>query len=95
VWLNVDLGFRITTSLDFRLLGINTPEVVGSTKTSGLAAKAELERLLALGTLRIVTTKTDKYGRWLATLYVKKADGTEFNVNQTLLDGGFAVSYNP
>lgn len=95
VWIEVDLGFNARLSVDFRLEGLNTPEVVGTSKTAGLAAKAELERLLALGPLRLVSLKTEKYGRYLATLYVTSPGGVELNVNQALLAGGFAVAYNP
>lgn len=96
VWLDVDLGFGIHTNSDFRLYGINTPEVVGATRTAGLASKVELERLLALGSLRIETYKadeSDKYGRWLATLYVTQKDGSEVNINALLVKGNFAKVY--
>lgn len=94
LWLYVDLGFGVSVNLDFRLYGIDTPEVVGATRTAGLAAKAELESLLALGPLRIVTYKADKYGRWLATLFVKQPGSVEeLNVNSALLKGGFAKPY--
>lgn len=96
VWLDVDLGFGIHSNMDFRLYGINTPEVVGSTRVAGLAAKAELQRLLSLGSLRIETykgDKADKYGRWLATLFVKPSGGAEVNVNALLELGKFATPY--
>jgi micrococcal nuclease len=94
VHFDVDLGFGVQVTLDFRLAGINTPEVVGSQRVAGLAAKAEVTRLLGLGTIRIISMKTEKYGRWLATIFVKQADGKEIEVNQALIDGGFAVPYN-
>lgn len=93
VWLDVDLGFGIGVKLDFRLYGLNTPEVIGATRTAGLAAKAELERLLALGPLRIETYKADKYGRWLVTLHVKQTGDVDLNVNDALLKGGYAKPY--
>src|SRR5262245_54563916 len=95
VWLNVDLGFRICVQLDFRLYKINAPEMVGASKVAGLAAKAELERLLALGPIRVESfkdDKTDKYGRWLGVLFVKTPTG-ELNVNDALLKGNFAAPY--
>jgi endonuclease YncB( thermonuclease family) len=99
--LTVDFGFNIldtvtltkTAVMDFRLYGINTPEVVGITKTAGLAASAELARLLGLGSIRVVSYKADKYGRWLADIYVQPATGVEIWVNQTLINGGFAKPY--
>lgn len=79
--------------VEFRLFGLNTPEVVGPQKTAGLTAKAELERLLALGNIRVISTKSDKYGRWLGTLYVTPPDGLEININENLVTRGFALPY--
>jgi micrococcal nuclease len=93
LWLFVDLGFKVIVELEFRLYGLNTPEIIGGQKVAGLFAKAELRRLLGLGELRIATTKADKYGRWLATIFVDCPDGTTVNANQALLDGGFAKPY--
>ena len=90
----VDLGFYMTATISFRLLGIDTPEVRGTTRAEGLLAKAELERLCGLGPLRIETSKADKYGRWLASIDVLAPDGSVLvNANQALLAGGFAVPY--
>lgn len=96
VWLDVDLGFGVHATSDFRLYGIDTPELIGATRVAGLAAKAELERLLAIGSLRIETHKgdeADKYGRWLANIYVRRADGSELHVNALLVSGRFAKPY--
>lgn len=90
----IDLGFHLTEELDFRLLHINAPEMHGATMQAALAAKAELERLCGLGPLRASTAKTDKYGRWLVQLDVLAPDGTvAVDVNQSMIDGGFAVPY--
>jgi endonuclease YncB( thermonuclease family) len=99
--LKVDFGFYIkdevklakTAQLTFRLLGIDTPEVVGASKPEGLKAKAELERLLSIGPIRAETEKGDKYGRWLVRLFVKQPNGVELSVNDALLADGFAKPY--
>lgn len=99
--LDVDFGFRIkdqvtlskSADMNFRLLGINAPEMHGATAEKGKAAKIELERLLSLGLIRVVTSKSDKYGRWLADIYVTPPGAAEFNVNQRMIDGGFAVPF--
>lgn len=99
--LPVDFGFNIkdtvllqkSAEIDFRLAGINAPEMHAPTLAAGQAAKAELIRLLGLGALRVLTAKADKYGRWLATIYVKQADGTELCANDEMVKGGFAVPY--
>jgi endonuclease YncB( thermonuclease family) len=102
---NVDFGFYIkeqvmtvkSTEMNFRLRGIDTPELRGvplEIKEQGLAAKAELGRLLSLGKIQAFTYKPDKYGRWLVTLWVSPADGSEkFNVNDKLVEDGFAKPY--
>lgn len=101
---SVDFGFYIkeeiksikSIELSFRLLGINTPEITGVTteeRTKGLAAKAELERLLGLGKISATTYKPDKYGRWLVSLEVTLIDGSKIDVNQSLIANGFAVPY--
>lgn len=96
VVLVVDLGFTVSVNVEFRLLGINAPEMKGTTKVAGLNAKAHLEQLLAQGALSLKSEKapkTDKYGRWLADITVTKADGTSFNANQAMVTDGFAVPY--
>jgi len=89
--LRVDLGFKMYCEMSFRLLGINAPEL---NSTGGAAAKDHLFQLLtALGpTLRIQTTKPDKYGRWLVT-FPRPYDAT--TVNQQMIEDGQAVAYNP
>lgn len=95
VVLRVDVGFHVTFTDNFRLLGIEAAEVRTrdlEEKKAGLNSKAALERLLALGPLRIETEKSGKYGRWLATLYIQAEDG-EFNANERMVDEGFAKPY--
>ena len=98
VKLNVDLGFNVSVIIDFRLLGINAPEVKGNTKPAGLASTAHLSLLLSQGTLTITSflpLKTDKYGRWLADITVTRPDKTTFSINQQMITDGFAVVFNP
>jgi endonuclease YncB( thermonuclease family) len=98
--LPVDFGFYIKDSVSlsktavirFRLNGINAPEMSGATKVAGLASKAELERLLKLGPITVVSYGQEKYGRWLGGLTVDQGD-TPVNVNQSMIDGGFAKPY--
>jgi len=95
VVLKVDCGFRLTFEDSFRLYGIDTPELHGvsaEVREKALAAKAEVERLCGLGKLRIETYKPDKYGRWLATIFVR-AGSAEININEKLVADGFAEEY--
>jgi len=95
---DVDFGFHVkdtmaltkTAEVTFRLNGINTPEVTGPSRAVGLAAKAALEGMLTGKTLRVVSHKADKYGRWLADIYVQ---GETVSVNQRMIDGKFALPW--
>lgn len=99
--MEVDFGFYVkdtvtlskSTELTFRFAGINCPESHGETKEAGLRASEETLKLLSSGSLRLVSYKPDKYGRWLADVYVKPDRKPEVWVNQALVEGGFAVPY--
>lgn len=63
----IDLGFSIFTSQYLRLRGINAPEL--STK-EGQKAKQTLEKMLQnADPITIFSTRTEKYGRYLADIY--------------------------
>ena len=99
--LPIDFGFNIKDTvllvkdavICFRLHGINTPEVVGVSKSAGIAATTELTRRLGLGPIRLVSYKADKYGRYLAEVFVTLGNGTELNVNKEMISTGFATPY--
>lgn len=105
VWLRltksvtIDFGFKqidtVTreTTQNFRLSGINAAELKSPTRAAGETAKAELERLLGLGDLVVVTTKTGKYGRYLVDIYVTTAEGLILHVNDEMLKCEFVVPY--
>jgi micrococcal nuclease len=97
----IDFGFYVkmsqTYQSKFRLYGIDTPEIYGSSqedRSRGLLAKERLEHLL-IGKIRVITYKADKYGRWLVDLYVINLDGVEIFVNQELIKEGLAIAYKP
>ncbi len=81
----VDCGFRIYTTIRCRLYRINAPERF---TVAGKAATAFLTDLLNQDLIIIKTYKepTDKYGRWVADVFV---DGV--NVSQIMVDNGHAV----
>jgi len=92
----IDLGFNITIKQRVRLLNINAPESRTrdlKEKAMGLRSKEYLKMFLQLGDL-VVQTKLDKrgkFGRVLGTLILTYASGVETNVNQYLVDNGYAV----
>lgn len=93
----VDLGFNIFQNMRLRLYGIDTKE---------LTSKDEHDRMLANEAKQYVinsilnkhvllkTYKQDKYGRYLANVYIYN-DGIleKLTLNDSLISEGFAVPY--
>jgi micrococcal nuclease len=95
LWLEVDIGFRMSFKDNFRLNGIDALEWNSKSENKRQKAREARDALafLVLGKeLRITTTKPGKYGRWLADLYVI-SDGEEIHVNDWLVKEGHAVWY--
>ena len=91
----IDLGFRVSLEVVLRLVGINAPEVHGSDRPRGLAAKAHLLELLQHltpvdGHITVRTQKdlTEKYGRYLANLIA-----SDVNLNDRMVTDGHAVPF--
>ena len=92
---NIDLGFKNWRMEEkLRLFGINTPELRGDTMQAAIAARDFLRGLVLNKTVRIETLKDkqEKYGRYLAKIYVE-IEGKEIFVNDLLVEKGFAVAY--
>jgi len=93
--LAIDLGFECTLVTRVRLLGLNTPEVVGASKAQGLAAKQFAVQWLdnRAGEVLVRSYKAkqrEKYGRWLVEVW--SADGDHpASLNSELLTRGLAV----
>lgn len=93
-----DLGGHIYQQTSVRLLGIDTPEVVGSTKAAGLASKAFAQEWLRVGVALggwplVIETRLDrldKYGRLLAKVW-RVVDGHELGAD--LLAASMAVPF--
>lgn len=92
--LRIDLGFRAELKERFRLYGINAPEI---NTPAGKAARDFLSNLLPLGCgVVLVTCKTqEKYGRWLATLWLPTTqpvnETNQLSINEQLVLAGHAV----
>lgn len=84
--LTVDVGFHLTFTDRFRLIGCDTPE---RGKPGAAEAKARVNELAPVDTRVIVrTTKGDKYGRWLANVFAPSGD-----VGTTLIAESLAKPY--
>lgn len=89
LWLEVDLGFGTHTLKDFRLAGLDAPE---TSTPEGKVSKRWVQEQLPVGSKVLVqTTRTEKYGRYLATVWI---DGVGVSLNQQLLNGGLAKPYD-
>lgn len=95
----VDLGMNIRTDMSLRLYGINAPE---KDTQAGRDAKEVLELLLPVSRLVIVRTfkdRREKYGRYLATVWLKGDDmpmsheALDGSVNERMVKEGHAVPY--
>ena len=90
----INLGFYISIKQRVRLKGIDTAETRTKDlkeKAEGLLAKEWLEKELSKpGEWIIETTKDDKYGRILGTLYLV---GEPVTVNERMINDGIAKPY--
>lgn len=89
--LSVDLGFRMSFKDNFRLRGINCPEM---NMVEGVAAKQALTDKLATGKhFDVYSEKHGKY-RWLADLYMYQQEYDDpVHINEWLIEAGFAERY--
>lgn len=92
--LDINLGFGITLKQRVRLKDINASETRTldlEEKKKGLEAKEWLKKELSReGEWIIETTKEDKYGRILGTLYLV---GDPVTINERMLNEGIANPY--
>lgn len=89
ICLDIDMGNSIWWTANFRLSGIDTPE---RGQPGYGAATFRVQELVEKGLSRVITHKPDKFGRWLADVYVP-VDGGDMLVNQVLINEGLAKPY--
>ena len=84
----IDVGFHITVTEKVRLARIDTAEIFrpsnDAEKQHGLAAKEFLENWILHKDVVVITSKTGKYGRYIAEI---EYDGS--NVVDTLIENEF------
>lgn len=85
----VDLGFKVTTEQRFRVKGIDTPESYRPTteaeRIHGKAATKRAKELLDGKIVYIKTSKTGKFGRWIASVTLD--DGIDYTT--VMINEGF------
>jgi endonuclease YncB( thermonuclease family) len=84
----VDIGFGVTYTSNFRLLGCNAREL---SMPGGKEARANLAQLLPAGTpVSLHSVKNDKYGgRFDAVIYLAGV-----NITTTLINTGWAAAWD-
>lgn len=84
-----DLGFDFWHRDTLRLRGLDAPEM-GTPK--GKAAKAFVQSYLKESQFVVVhSSRSDKYDRYLADVYIPQENGEELYLNNLLLENGYAV----
>ncbi len=90
ITVDIDLGLKTWVKGEkLRLSGINAPEIRGEEREQGLLSRDHLRDIIPVGssiTIRTFKDKKGKYGRYLGEVFVK-----EVNVNEKMVDDGFAV----
>ena len=90
ITVDIDLGLKVWVRDEkLRLYGINAPELKGKERDKGLESRDHLRDILPTGsviTIRTIKDKKGKYGRYLAEIFVD-----DVNVNEKMVDDGFAV----
>lgn len=90
----ISLGFNILVEEKLRLADIDAPETYGVKKESeeyqkGILAKERLQELVENKDVVIRTSKTGKYGRYIAEIFIED----DQVVNQMLLEEGLVEPY--
>lgn len=92
--LDIDHGLNITsTNVRVRLIGIDTPE---KNTLAGQLVRQQVQQWLDNSSFAVIelTTKTEKYGRFLGTCLLVTNEEAQYLVDM-LLAKGFAKPYNP
>lgn len=90
---DIDLGLGVWVKNEkIRLSRINAPEIRGDNRKSGLKSRDYLRKLI-LGkniTIQTIKDKKGKYGRYLGEIWLKDDSGEYRNINDEMVNSGFA-----
>ncbi len=87
----LDLGLRVTITVELRLARIDAPEVVGAERAAGEAARDALWSIVQ-GNLLYIETFRDRrsFTRYIAEVWVESEGGVAFNVSAQMVERGMA-----
>ena len=91
ITVDIDLGFDVVLQKQkIRLVRINTPEVRGPERESGLKSRDALREKIGSKWVKIKTQKDKKgkFGRWLGEVWIE-----DTCINDWLLSEGYAEVY--
>ncbi len=94
ITVDIDLGLKVFVHGEkIRLNRIDTPELRGDERPEGLEARDYLRSILMNKEIFIETIKDrkGKYGRYLGEIYLPDERGKLINVNDLLVEKGYAV----
>lgn len=94
--MRVDIDLGLSTWIHnekLRLARINAPELRGEEKEKGIAARDFLINLVLDKEIILETIKDqeEKYGRYLAEIWLKNESGQFTNINDLMVENGHAV----
>ncbi len=91
---DIDLGMNTWLRGEkIRLYRINTPEIVGKTKSEGIKSRDYLRKLVLDKAVIIQTIKDrkEKYGRYLGEVWIASKEGVQKNINDEMVKAKMAV----
>lgn len=94
ITVNIDLGLNIWVNNEkIRLVRIDAPELRGTSRNKGLKSRDFLRELLLNKKVLIQTIKDrkEKYGRYLAEVWLETSPDKFVNVNDLMVEKKFAV----
>ncbi len=94
--ITVDLDLGLHTWIrgeKLRLYRINAPELTGASKVAGRASRDYLRSVLNDKEVFVETIKDEreKYGRYLAEVWLQAEDGSWLNINDQMVQMGHAA----
>ena len=93
----IDLGFNVTIRQRIKLYGVNVYDVRSSNeehKAKAIASKNKLIELIGSSfTCETILNKRGKAGRIMGQVYVTDSNGSKVNVNDQLINQGFAERF--
>lgn len=93
----IDLGFNVLIRQRIKLYGIFCEDIKSITETErnkAIASKNKLAEMLGKEFIcKTVLNKRGKVGRTLGHVFVEDETGNETNINQKMINEGFAIPF--